>query len=351
MSLRVNFFEPESKGLVAWDTASSEASKSTPGESPVWFWPVAFPVGVIDVFSLGLVSPLPAQWERVEVGSALNDELNALVAKLPSEVARDSVLAHFVPRRVVDEDMRAAEATESTNDLTATLGAYSKVLGDARTAPQAYASILSTVQFRMMSVALDAIKRADAQSGPDKALEDFNAINSTSGDLYSSIAAQAKPAVVDAFLRAGEREEGRRKLTQAMKHYQKALEVANWAPADSAADFSARENIIKVARAMRPRPVYSGEDYRKYMVLGLNDVRLATDRSQYVRAIEDFKEAADLAPWVPEAYFSIGQVAREAGDNRAAAEALKLYLLAFPGAPDAREVQDQIYVLEGSSTP
>lgn len=109
-----------------------------------------------------------------------------------------------------------------------------------------------------------------------------------------------------------------------------------------------RERIIAVARRLDPPPAIPEEACR-HLVVGSSKVKEAQTPEDYRTARELFTRAARQAPWAPEVYFNLSLVSEKLEEYRGAAEYLKLYLRAAPNAPDAREIQDHIYVLEGKA--
>ena len=106
-----------------------------------------------------------------------------------------------------------------------------------------------------------------------------------------------------------------------------------------------RRAAIKMARQIKPPPAIP-EEAKKYMAAGSADFEQARSRFGYWQAEEKFQKAVNLAPWWPQPYFNLA-LAQEKQDNFFwAAYNLEFYLLAYPKAPDAEAVKQQIRKLE-----
>jgi len=112
-------------------------------------------------------------------------------------------------------------------------------------------------------------------------------------------------------------------------------------------DKALREKIIKTALAMKPSPAIP-EDAERNMARGVVFFTKATDNAGYQKAIVEFEAATNAAPWLDKAYYNLGVAQEKAGMFKEAIKSLKLYLLADPGAKNAREVRNQIYMLEAA---
>jgi formylglycine-generating enzyme required for sulfatase activity len=138
--------------------------------------------------------------------------------------------------------------------------------------------------------------------------------------------------------------EGRGQLREALKRYMIALESLGDADSPQI-DQRLRERIIKLVQKLDPPPAFP-EEARRHFVVGSGLFKEAKMPADVERAQEELSQAARLAPWAGEIYFNLGTVFEKLGNNANAARNLKLYLLASPGASDARAVQDAIYLLE-----
>ena len=113
-------------------------------------------------------------------------------------------------------------------------------------------------------------------------------------------------------------------------------------------DKALREKIIKLALTMKPAPAVP-EDAERNMARGVVFFTKATDNAGYHKAIAEFEAATNAAPWLDKAYYNLGVAQEKAGMFKEAIISLKLYLLADPNAKNAREVRNQIYMLEASA--
>jgi tetratricopeptide (TPR) repeat protein len=112
-------------------------------------------------------------------------------------------------------------------------------------------------------------------------------------------------------------------------------------------DKALREKIIKLALSMKPAPAVP-EDAERNMARGVVFFTKATDNAGYHKAIVEFEAATNAAPWLDKAYYNLGVAQEKAGMFKEAIRSLKLYLLADPNAKNAREVRNQIYMLEAN---
>ena len=113
------------------------------------------------------------------------------------------------------------------------------------------------------------------------------------------------------------------------------------------ADKALREKIIKTAVAMKTPPAVP-EDAERNMARGVVFFTKATDNAGYHKAIVEFEAATNAAPWLDKAYYNLGVAQEKAGLFKEAIRSLKLYLMADPNAKNAREVRNQIYMLEAN---
>ena len=75
---------------------------------------------------------------------------------------------------------------------------------------------------------------------------------------------------------------------------------------------------------------------------GMAAVEVAKDDDGYALAIDEFRQATELAPDWPDAYYNLGLIQDKAGKFRDAAAALRHYLQLAPAAPDAAAVSAMI---------
>lgn len=110
-------------------------------------------------------------------------------------------------------------------------------------------------------------------------------------------------------------------------------------------DTALREKIIELARSIKPAPTVP-EEARKAFVRGNSAFADAKNTEEFERAITLYRDASTHAPWWGDVYFNLAKALEQRQHYGEAVTCLKLYLLAAPSAPDARKVQDKIYVLE-----
>jgi len=105
------------------------------------------------------------------------------------------------------------------------------------------------------------------------------------------------------------------------------------------------ERIIKLYRRLDPPPAIPEEAHRhaEKAAFYLKDAKTDED---FLQANVEFEQAARIAPWWADIYFNYALAQQNAGDNKGAINNLKLFLLAAPNDPAAREVHNRIYTLE-----
>lgn len=113
----------------------------------------------------------------------------------------------------------------------------------------------------------------------------------------------------------------------------------------SPGDNALRAKIIKLARTMKPAPAIPEEAERR-MARGVSAMKTAKAISDYKDAAREFELATLAAPWYADAYYNLGMAQNKAEEFAKAAGSLKLYLLAAPGARDAKEARTLMYELE-----
>jgi hypothetical protein len=110
-------------------------------------------------------------------------------------------------------------------------------------------------------------------------------------------------------------------------------------------NFALKEKIIRHVQTMKKVPAVP-EEARRHHVMAVTLLKDAKDAGDYAFAVEEFKAAMLAAPWWPTAYSDLSVALKGAELYNEAINALKLYLLSGPSEKDARQAQDQIYVLE-----
>ena len=72
----------------------------------------------------------------------------------------------------------------------------------------------------------------------------------------------------------------------------------------------------------------------------------ANSQADYGPAVDAFKKASAMAPWIPELYYDLGVVQQKAGEPEDATSSFKLYLAADPEASDRDKVLARLGELE-----
>ena len=93
-------------------------------------------------------------------------------------------------------------------------------------------------------------------------------------------------------------------------------------------------------------PQNVSEEAARHQNRGLAAVEMAKTAADYQAAIDEFQEAARLAPDWPDAWYNLGLVQDKAGRYEAAATSLKRYLELAPDAPEAAAVKQQVDKLQ-----
>ena len=106
-----------------------------------------------------------------------------------------------------------------------------------------------------------------------------------------------------------------------------------------------REKTIKYAQTLKQKPPVP-EEYERQMARGSAYIKKANDADGFSKAIETFKAAIALAPWMPEAYEELATAQEKAGQFAEAIQNLNFALLADPNVKNAREMRNHIYELE-----
>jgi tetratricopeptide (TPR) repeat protein len=98
-------------------------------------------------------------------------------------------------------------------------------------------------------------------------------------------------------------------------------------------DYALREKIIKHVQTMKPAPAIP-EEARKYMDRGIAAVEGAKGEEDFRAASVEFTKAANLAPWLGDAYRNLAVAQDKSGQYDAALKNLRLYLLTAPPPTD-----------------
>ena len=106
-------------------------------------------------------------------------------------------------------------------------------------------------------------------------------------------------------------------------------------------DNALRENIIKLALTLNPKPntsdaVSMAEGAAEYAF------KNAKSNSDFSDAAKQYEKALLLAPWLADDYFNCGVAHEKAGENKEAIRSFNLYLLAAPDATDSKIIKKRI---------
>jgi tetratricopeptide (TPR) repeat protein len=110
-------------------------------------------------------------------------------------------------------------------------------------------------------------------------------------------------------------------------------------------DNALREEIIRLVLTFDHPPAVP-QEAEKFMARGQASMESAKGPGDFKDAVVELEKAALAAPWLGNIYYNLGIVQDKAGDYPAAIRDLKLYLLATPGASDAKAVEMLIYKIE-----
>ena len=99
-------------------------------------------------------------------------------------------------------------------------------------------------------------------------------------------------------------------------------------------DYTLRERIIKHVQTMRPAPAIP-EEAKKRLNRGMAAAESAKAENDYKDAIEEFRKAVTIAPWLGIGYRNLAVIQDKAGQYAQALQNLKLFLLTNPPAADA----------------
>jgi tetratricopeptide (TPR) repeat protein len=110
-------------------------------------------------------------------------------------------------------------------------------------------------------------------------------------------------------------------------------------------DTALREKIMRHVKAMKTAPAIPGEvdelvGQAKYVF------KHAKEQKDFLDAVDAYKKALILAPWVGDYYFNLGVAQEQAGKPQDAISSFNLYLVAMPDAKDAKEIRERIGALK-----
>jgi tetratricopeptide (TPR) repeat protein len=88
------------------------------------------------------------------------------------------------------------------------------------------------------------------------------------------------------------------------------------------------------------------EEARRHMVRGNAAVEMARSNEDFALALEEFQQAASLAPSWPDPFYNLGMIQEKLGKYGEAVRSLKRYLELAPTSSDAGSIRDLVYKLE-----
>lgn len=161
------------------------------------------------------------------------------------------------------------------------------------------------------------------------ALEKLTARKET-GDIVFNAEATAG----DAAVRSGN-------VADALPHYLAALQTLTEQGILTKAEQGLLEKIIGTVRQMSVPPAIPQE------AIEHAEIALVAESSDDLdRAVGEWQKAVESAPWWAQAYLNLGTALQKADRPIEAAQALKLYLIAYPHPANAQDVRMEIYKLE-----
>ena len=96
--------------------------------------------------------------------------------------------------------------------------------------------------------------------------------------------------------------------------------------------------IAKAYRAAAVKPM-PGEDVRRYVV----QAQAAVREERFADAAAAYEKALAIAPWWPEGHYNRAFILAATGNFAQAIDEMQDYLALVPDAPNARQMQDQVY--------
>lgn len=106
-----------------------------------------------------------------------------------------------------------------------------------------------------------------------------------------------------------------------------------------------RERVIKHAQGLKQKPAVP-EEFERLISRGNAFLKMASEPAGYVKAVDAFKEAVALAPWVSDGYEGLAAAQEKSGNYAEAIQNLNFALLADPNGPNSRELRNHVYELE-----
>jgi tetratricopeptide (TPR) repeat protein len=118
------------------------------------------------------------------------------------------------------------------------------------------------------------------------------------------------------------------------------------AEAGSADERRLKTRCIKAAQKMSPKRPEVPAEAERHVARGQAGMEMGQSPTDFADASSEYEMAIRIAPWWPDAYRGLALAREKAANYQQAIEAYQFYLLAAPGATDAKEIQNKIYKLE-----
>ena len=96
----------------------------------------------------------------------------------------------------------------------------------------------------------------------------------------------------------------------------------------------------------RARAIGTPDDARRHVVRGAAAIEMAKNMDDLALAADEFRQATEIAPAMPEAWYNLGAVLAKTGKTDEAIASYRRYLTLSPSAADAQKVSDEIIKLE-----
>lgn len=154
--------------------------------------------------------------------------------------------------------------------------------------------------------------------------------------------AEAKKAVAEPEMKAGDEAAADGKHTIALKHYGKALAAMT---SGTKAETAVREKVIRLTLGMNPPPAVPEEALR-HRNKGEAFIKHAKGPEDITAAVAELEQASLAAPWWPDGYSNLALAREQAQDYDGAISSLRLFLLAAPASPDIETVKAKLDELE-----
>ncbi len=106
-----------------------------------------------------------------------------------------------------------------------------------------------------------------------------------------------------------------------------------------------RAKIITYVQSMKTRPS-TPDDADRSLTRGNALLKIASDKASYEKAIPEFQDAINAAPWLSDAYLSLATAQEKAGYFADAINSLNFYLFINSRAGNVKDIKKKIYELE-----